>query len=621
MGTINNKAFESKRKKQLNKLSKQIPNSVWLNSKQFHVFSIEASLGKTYTMIETINRIKPRSKKRKILIVTKFIDEGFIIQEKVQEAIAINSQNKIDEEELIKYDVVVITHQLYKILCKDYVRRRNYIEGRCTLIIDEELNLLNMAVLDDNEISEMGIILNELSTRLESDKVYLDCSLQETYYKIISELEEIKNKYIKKKMEFFFCPDEEANKKVDLLKQLVEDTNITNEYFHYLEDTYKIKTSKASIVSRIDVLRKFFNNKKVIASSKKLYTFDDSIEYFKLRNNILLDASSKFYEMYNISPLFKLHDTERIVDHSNTTIHICEQNTTSYSKRHTDGLYENIFLTILSKLKKDDKALVLCTNRDIELFKNKFKNEIYKLEDKEITLSMENFQAMRGKNCWKDYNKCFIVHNPQIGFPYYVFMYMYYGIKLPELTTEDLSIGKVGRNNGFNNNQIIEKLRKTDIVSNIYQGIKRINRSNIKKADIYIMNSDKEIIDMVIEQLRNVKVDKFDLIMPKKTKTRKKREQNGYNNDKRELVAKEKLKENAMKIKKYFEDLTAGEYKKIDARSETDIKNRKSFNKALDWLKDNLCKLESIGIKWEKTSNTFSKETIECETIDEEKAS
>jgi len=81
-------------------------------------------------------------------------------------------------------------------------------------------------------------------------------------------------------------------------------------------------------------------------------------------------------------------------------------------------------------------------------------------------------------------------------------------------TEDEFKFQKISKHMGFKYNETLESLRKTDIVSGIYQGIKRINRGTghiNDKADVYLINGDSEIVDMIIRQLKDVKVVRFKL--------------------------------------------------------------------------------------------------------------
>jgi len=154
----------------------------------FNVFMNEAAIGKTYTIIDTLKELSTKTsesgKPVKTLIVTKFIAEGKHIADELNKfkpnmAKDENSDNKEKyEKDLVKYEVLIITHSMYKILCKDlFNKRKYYIEGRTNLIIDEELNMVEMDSLGDRDIDRLRKTLRELKYIDEENSIYVDLEI------------------------------------------------------------------------------------------------------------------------------------------------------------------------------------------------------------------------------------------------------------------------------------------------------------------------------------------------------------------------------------------------------------------------------------------------------------
>jgi hypothetical protein len=310
--------------------------------------------------------------------------------------------------------------------------------------------------------------------------------------------------------------------------------------------------------------------------------------------------------IYKISPYFDLKSSERIVSHHNTTIHWAHVTTSGYALKHKEGLVENLFQSMLLELKPNDKVLVLATEFYLENYKHMLSSHRKMLSENDIKIEMENFQGMRGKNNWKDYNKCFVLHTPSLGFPYYVFAYKLYGLEWADLTNEDLYTQKIARYYGFTNNEILEGLKQTDIASTIYQGIKRINRNNSLKADVYIANNNDPVMNNLFNQLMNVNIVDWKLAEPVKKK-RKKRKQKSYNNAHRTSVATKKKNDNIDLIIDYFKSIEPGVYTKKEARDSMGITNRKSFNEKINWIRINIGELDQYGIQWSDPAKTFEK--------------
>ena len=519
-------------------------NSIFTKIEELvNLFMCEAAIGTTPTTIETLKELSATTKALnnkpvKTLIVTKFIDEGKLIASELNKfkpnmAKDENSENKERyEKDLKKYEVLIITHAMYKKLCKDpYHKRKYYIEERTNLIIDEELNMVEMDSLGDTDIDIIRRTLRGLKYQDAEENMYID--LEVAFNRIISELVKKKDQCHDKTLRYFEFTSTKIEKSIDMLKLMVNETPFTNNYEFHLGYSQNIFTNKLKLLDKLEILKKYFNNPKVLVSNKTLYTFDDDLKYFFLDNNILLDASAKFHELYKLGNQFKLTEAERIFPHNNWTIHISNTNSTKTAKHNDDNFYIDVVSLIIKECAEKDNILVLGLEEDIAHINNNYSEKLIHLEN----IKYSNFQNMRGKNDWKDFNKCFIIHTPVMPAPYYIFMYMLYTGEVP--TEEEFKFQKINKNMGFKYNETLESLRKTDIISSIYQGIKRINRGvgHIEdKADIYLINGDLEIVSMIIKQLKDINVVNFKLHEDKVKKERKPREQKGYDTSKRQEI-------------------------------------------------------------------------------------
>jgi len=377
----------------------------------FNVFMNEAAIGKTYTIIDTLKELSAKTsesgKPVKTLIVTKFIAEGKHIADELNKfkpnmAKDENSDNKEKyEKDLVKYEVLIITHSMYKILCKDlFNKRKYYIEGRTNLIIDEELNMVEMDSLGDRDIDRLRKTLRELKYIDEENSIYVD--LEILFNKIMFGILERKDNCNDKSLRYFEFIDSKAEGRIELLKKYVSKCLFTDNYIYSLFFRHGIKTNKADLLKKLDILKKYFNNSKVLVSNKILYTYDAEMKYFFLDNNILLDASAKFHELYKLGEQFKLESADRIFPHNNWTIHLSNTNSTLSAKHTNKNFYKDIVELIINECSENDNILLLGLEEDISHIKVHYGEKLMHLEN----LEYSNFQNMRGKNDWGDFNKC-----------------------------------------------------------------------------------------------------------------------------------------------------------------------------------------------------------------------
>lgn len=436
-----------------------------------------------------------------------------------------------------------------------------------------------MDIFNSNNITRMETILKEIyvTEKLGDESIQID--LASMYKQIIKDIETAKNENYDKKMKFFHFVDHGAEQAIDILISLVEKSKFTRVYLKHLEIKYNIKSKKQDVINKLEMLKRYFNNPKVIASDKTLYTFNDRISYHLLTNNIMLDASAKFHHIYKMCDLFAIEDSERIFEHDNWKIHFIDENSTSASKHKKDDYYQNVVNLMMSNITKEDKVLLLGSEEDLIMLRDDYSDKLV-----EYSISQSNFQAMRGKNDWEDHNKCFVIHNPSISFAYYAFMYLLYTEK--ELTNDDLMVNKTGWNMGFVNNPDLETLRRTDIFSNIYQGIKRIARGKYqnKEATVWIINSDKGFSTMLSEQLYKATVTEIH--------TKKK-----YNNTNRDANATINNLINKISL------LNSGEYQLAPILAEVGYNPKNFYRIREEFLSNDSIKSRNVEIKIVNKSN------------------
>lgn len=532
---------------------------------KFIVFTYEASLGKTTTIVNALKDLYKLNPEHKTLIVTKLMKE----QKKLEEglggiAMVVNSDKKIKEEILYKVPVLIITHELYKRLCRDYERRQFYIKNRGTLIIDEQLDLLEVNEFTTQEAERIKEELENIII-YDSNKEKID--LAEIWGKMVNKLNTTIADSYGMKMNFVHIENDEIERQLEILTEIIKSSGIS-------------RRRKERLIRDISYCKYFFNNPEVIANSARLLTCNKKLDYFMLNNNIMLDASGKFLELYKISDKFIVKDFERVIDHKNTELVFIEENsTTSYISNNTKEYFDNLIKYIRDNTESGDKVLLVGRETIKGVETTELLSGIFNI--KGVEFEFVNFMAMRGKNDWMDYNKCFVIHFPNDLFHNYIFQYLQYRkITKPELTNDDLEINKVDRHHGFCNNEDLENLRITDVVSNIYQALKRVNRVNTatNTSKFYVITNNVRVQEMLISQfkgIRSIKYDRMSERVPTKTIER------------------------SQDVNEYFVNMESGsKIKKIEMRKAIDLLDRKKFSRALEELGGDEY-LHKVGVKEE----------------------
>ena len=435
------------------------------------------------------------------------------------------------EIEFFQYGVIVITHSQYYKLCKG---ENDYLEGLVrhfeTLLIDEEFNpiknnLYTFTLKRNEEMKELftsfglGENIKELTNILENQ-------FSKKEYKPSNQLHWIKlnedSTYIKNKCEILRNLINKDNENISV--KLIDYKNNTNksccisDIKDYIDLIEKIIVNSLEGYSLIDV------NEKVIAT----YNYD--FQFFKLKNNIMLDASASFSELYK-SDKFEVVSTKRKIDHSKCKLTVVNIKTTTSGKSKINHLFRPRFKNYVVKALGDSESGLIVTKKDeaeyLEYinfvdFDKEVKDEIEMLNsdlfnniEYEERISFCNYENQRGRNDYADYKHCFLAHTYRQPRFYYVFLYRYFfNVKATE--EEMQTINKKGENGltywGFHNCERLQQLMITDMLSCQYQSLKRVARNREPEAHYHIFANDIILIELLLKELNGFNMKNFNVI-------------------------------------------------------------------------------------------------------------
>ena len=528
---------------------KELDNNILygMNLFSFKVFPFEASAGKTRQTIASA--IKST---REMLIVTKFKKEvDYIVREvnkgcKFAKAVGIVSELELVQNnkhlvltakdiEFFRYGVIVITHSQYYKLCKG---ENAYLEGLVrhfdTLLIDEEFNPIK------NNVYTFKLKKNE-----EMKELFMGFGLVEELKELTDILEEQFNKEIYKPYNQLHwvelnIDDTIIREKCNTLRNLIEfntdninvklvDSRMSDnkpycmsDITEYVELIEKILLNSIAGYSLIDV------NEKTIA------TYDYDFQFFKLKNNIMLDASARFSELYK-SDKFEVVSTKRKIDHSKCKLTVVNIKTTTSAKSKINHLFRPKFKNYVVKALGDSEKGLIVTKKDeatyleeisFSDFDKEIKDEIDLLnadksmfEEKiiyEERVSFKNYENQRGINDFGDYKHIFLAHTYRQPRFYYVFLYRYFfNVKA---TDEEMQTSCVKDKEteikvwGFNNCERLQQLMVTDMLSCQYQSLKRVARNREPEAHYHIFSTDCNLINLLINELKGFNKNNIEII-------------------------------------------------------------------------------------------------------------
>lgn len=535
------------------------------------VYPIEASVGKTSTVIEAL---QDKQMQVKTLLVTKLIDEQARIQRELDDAgvtaVVYNSINKlIDEQEVANAQVLIITHEKYKRLCGDTAKAELFIRGRSLLIIDEYIDVLSYYQVGINLINDANKILERLPHELPW-QLYVD---------IVAPIKTMMDKRFAQNVgvQWIDKPllNPEIDTKVDRLVEQVKRSHIPDKEF--LHTVFK---NKEELKQHINSLRYYFNTNKVLLNKYYIYSANLNVKHLQgFNKTILLDASASFVELYK-SKMFNVHQFDRVVDHSNTELIHAVYGTSQYAKSYRPSYINEVESYLASNIYHNDKSVIFGSKEEVFSLKEK-------VRDYGVSTDVVTFAGSRGKNEWGTYNKAFIIHTQSLKQSDYIFQYLYY---FPEEARHFIGDNHaisfrmgIGGHYTFVNNERLHNLRITDIASNMYQAVKRVDRnsqSRLENVQLHLLCSLNEVIDIVEHQLKGLKMKVVLELMERKPK------------------ASPKTDANAEAIYSVFFNIPNGKYKKSEIRARCGISDRKQWSRAEKAFIENygLKSLEDIGV-------------------------
>lgn len=484
---------------------------------KFAVVGIEAGLGKS---TETDNIIAEYLNVnglwgRKFLLVKKFKEEVARSVERINSqctnlpaAVGITYENWAEHSEnldqLLVWPVIVITHSRYMRLCQDAKVWQFFQQGRHTLIIDEQL-----------EVPVRSFSVNVEETLHE----YLPShTFWPIYYQIYQQLytEVARVKQIRKNNCLI-----EAVPQVDIevVQEFQEAVSVNGPHFASSEARNKVFVF-------IDFL-KAIEDGICLYNNQRLTVLSGTTKRLSLSNNIILDANASIDRRYKYAKDMTVVEMPRIIDHSNTTFHAIEFNTSRSNIQKHEEYYPVVSKLIKESKGPGDKTLIIGHERHEDTllsclkdvgFKAIGQGKSYNGED----IAVAHFGEILGRNYWRDFTQIWVIASPILPMEIYPLHWSYFAQE--PLRDKNLAMHGIP-NKYYFMDEVLEDIRLGCIVSDIYQAVKRINRDGTKKAEMFVINGELNVIDEVKAQLKNVKTGET-IVLPvedKKDRTAPKR--------------------------------------------------------------------------------------------------
>lgn len=531
-------------------LSEQIINKAKWSRDKFVVFNHEAGTGKSTRTHQIIGGMTKKQSHR-VLYVQRFLKDDELnntvkaINRNAGRKVAISITGKDTEkgkstEVFERSQVICITHQMYIQVCKG--EHQHLIKDRDILIIDEFPDLLEKINISNYEI---GLLWTECRKRN------------------VPAIEEW----------------------AILLRDLIDGGNVANNVMRFTDfsdgkDQHYEPMIKSAINKLDDKNSKIY--KGILKESLQLtknggflfeegfHTFNDNRQFVLLKNNIILDANAAFDYRYKLYGKFDLHEKEKMYDYAKDTLHHINVKTTKNALKKFEKFVQEALKEIQLEGKKGilfvtEKANVDKLEKEIVQYFSDYGNNLSEIEGNlKIKIKIDYFGNLIGVNHYHDYDAVVLLKTPHYDYLTYALTYQYY-TRLTGQPVENVELFK---------HEIVEAIRKSTVAGEMYQAIKRINRDNSRRADIYVFADFQEAIDMVVEQLPNIQYNKKDLEEKQNTGRH-------YDKTKREKSTKsEKARIILLEAKKSGIEMM----QKLELRNLLEIKSRGNLTKILDKL-------------------------------------
>lgn len=478
----------------------------------FYLFGCECGVGKTYIVInKIIDYLEKYSlntyeeSNRGMLFVMQNVKTlefyklrlDYLLNNVYAETIDSNMSDSEINFKLHTYPIIFITHQMYKSLAENEVKRKDFSKGRNLLVIDEFINMCDVTTLDKISLE-----------KLRADLIYID--IQEKFDNAVIELKKFFDKIQtngndKESKLHIFNSNTKYQQVLKKFKSIKKDVKNT---FSSEQKSSFFKQHKKSIFNALDDVLEFYNGTCILERGV-LYTPKRRLDYWFLEKNILLDASANINNVYKLRKRqFKdvLGKKFHVLDHQNWTIELIEINTTSTTKKSYDNFFA-ICDSILSKLGKHQTLVVTQMSECIDSNKNKTIEYF-------DTPHLNYFQKMLGDNTYKSLHNVMIAHTFNLSEKQYILEYLYYSEKRLN-SDEDIKVTTPNRRRKFSNTEI-EQYKIGRIANEFYQAIKRVNRDMEEDTTAVIITKDVEAVNLVCSMLKNYTLinstDKYKII-------------------------------------------------------------------------------------------------------------
>jgi hypothetical protein len=242
-------------------------------------------------------------------------------------------------------------------------------------------------------------------------------------------------------------------------------------------------------------------------NNKTITTYNKNHKLWGIEHNLILDANGSFDSIYESPKYISVELESRPVDHCDSTLYWYEYNTSASNIKKNKAEYLKEMVELINQHSESDDKILLVIQKEFEAdlekaLKLKGLLSVGTGNDyNEEMIAINHFGNLIGENDYREFSQCWILGTPNIPLQAHLVRWMQYNQSVLEDNYFEL---KRGKSKYILKDKELEKLRMSQIIGDLYQAIKRIQRNPKPKAKIFIVNGDSEVVTNVADLLNGI---------------------------------------------------------------------------------------------------------------------
>lgn len=384
-------------------------------------------------------------------------------------AIAFHSKNDYTVEDVIDKQVLIVSHEFYKINYSFTEKWEKLIKDRDLMVIDEKLDIFQEMTVHEADIN---MTLNFFSSLFRkkpySENKYFYKCLTFLYHDYDNLVNQNNGTVIYSQNKFFTLtsngqkmniPSIHVHKYFTFLSFLENYNFHFNYYLTGIKDSNRDEIIKRKIINTLETLNSMYNRLTYTTANQGEYSYHRVINRLSESSFVCFDATSDVNKTYSFrsqyhNDLINIPRVNGVRDYSSVNLYYSNTPTGSSSVDST------LINSLLANIAFGNKTLIITHKSNKELVE-----EIVKQKYFNHTIEIAHWNALTGLNKWQDFDTCVVIglnHKPV----------SYYQNRLLVNSNEAIAFGQMQQS-------LYDEIKITDFVAEIIQAI---NRLRIRKV-------------------------------------------------------------------------------------------------------------------------------------------